>query len=53
VGSGITCPPLDRERLGIYFAHLIASGFLPPPPVPATAPTAPVAPDAPIAPVGA
>jgi thioester reductase-like protein len=34
-GSGITCPPLDRERLGIYFAHLIASGFLPPPPVPA------------------
>jgi phthiocerol/phenolphthiocerol synthesis type-I polyketide synthase E len=33
-GSAIRCPPLDAERLGIYFSYLIESGFLPPPPVP-------------------
>ena len=33
-GSAIRYPPLDGERLGIYFSHLVASGFLPPPPAP-------------------
>jgi len=30
-GSGISCPPADRALLEIYFAHFLASGFLPPP----------------------
>jgi thioester reductase-like protein len=34
-GSPIEAPPLDRRLLEIYFAHLIASSFLPPPPAPA------------------
>ncbi|HZF12915.1 MAG TPA: thioester reductase domain-containing protein [Thermoanaerobaculia bacterium] len=31
-GSAVRFPPLDDEQLGIYFAHFVASGFLPPPP---------------------
>jgi phthiocerol/phenolphthiocerol synthesis type-I polyketide synthase E len=30
-GSGIVCPPADRALFEVYFAHFLASGFLPPP----------------------
>jgi phthiocerol/phenolphthiocerol synthesis type-I polyketide synthase E len=33
-GSSILVPPLDRAQLAVYFAHLIDSGFLPPPAAP-------------------
>ncbi len=53
-GSAIRCPPLDAERLGIYFSYLIESGFLPPPPAPpASDITGPVDGLAGITPVGA
>jgi thioester reductase-like protein len=39
-GSAILVPPLDRAQLAVWFAHLIASGFLPPPPAPLASPPA-------------
>jgi thioester reductase-like protein len=33
-GSGITCPPVDRELMQLYLAHFVRSGAFPPPATP-------------------